>query len=121
MMGYKKHFEFGQLLKKEIVKSETGRNSKGQWIKGFCPNPKGNTSKLDVKSLVLALDSRAQQQKYPDFLGYVAARALINDQVLIAVLKKILPDKLKGEGFGDTKIIVVRDVKNEDTTQRLPR
>ena len=106
----------------EIAKSETGRDAKGRWIKGYCPNPKGNTSKLDVKSLILALDSRAQQQKFPDFLGYVAARALVNDAVLIAVLKKILPDKLKGEGFGDTKIIIVRDKeKNENTTQRLPR
>ena len=114
-----------ETCEQEVVKSETGRNQKGQWIKGYCPNPKGNTSKLDVKNLVLALDSRAQQQQYPDFLGYVAARALINDQVLIAVLKKILPDKLKGEGFGDTKIIIVRDKEkkeeNEDSAQRLPR
>ena len=87
-----------ETYEQEKIKTKTGRNAKGQWVKGFCPNLKGNTSKLDVKDLILALNKQAERQKYPDFLTYVAQRALINDQVLIAIMKKILPDKIEQSG-----------------------
>ena len=90
----------------EKVKTKTGRNAKGQWVKGFCPNFKGNTSKLDVKDLVLALNEEAERRKYPNFLAYAAQRAFINDQVLIAIMKKIFPDKTEQSG---EVILTVKD------------
>ena len=87
-----------ETCEQEKVKTKTGRNEKGQWVKGFCPNLKGNTSKLDVKDLILALNKASKRKHYSNFLAYVAQRAFTNDAVLIAIMKKILPDKVEQSG-----------------------
>jgi hypothetical protein len=91
----------------EEIKNKTGRDAKGRWIKGFCPNPKGNTKQYLLDDLIDALEKESKRQHYTNFVEVVAKRALQYETVLIAVLKKICPDKIQGEGIAPTTIQVV--------------
>jgi len=75
---------------------KNGRDVNGRFVKGhrFSAGPHN----IIVYDLIEALENKAKRRKYPNFLSYVADRAWINDQVLMAVLKKILPDRVATEG-----------------------
>ena len=74
------------------------RDSHGRFLKGYNANPEGNNQFTSLVPLIEALNKQAKRQDYGDFYHYVAQRALINDQVLIAIMKKILPDKIEQSG-----------------------
>lgn len=83
----------------------------GRFVKGNKSNPTGANGYTTVRKIEEALENKAKQCGYKDFSSYVAERVLINDAVLMAVLKKLIPDKLQGEGFGNSGvyIYIVRD------------
>ncbi len=87
---------------------DKNRDSKGCFIKGNNANPKGNNQFLTIVPLLNALKKSGQKYK-EDFWDMVARKIRTSDTVLIAILKKLLPDKIEGQGIGaDTKIIIVR-------------
>lgn len=98
------------------------RNKLGRFVKGNKANPTGKNGYMTIWPLIAALKKRGLRKKQ-DFWDYVAERVNTNDQVLIAVLKKLLPDKLAGEGFDKgTQIIIVRpNGAVKDKTERIPR
>jgi hypothetical protein len=57
-----------------------------------------------------------------DFWDKVAEYAYRDKNVMIAVLKKFVPDTsiIQGEGFGDTQIIIVKDKVNRDISRTVP-
>lgn len=69
------------------------RDSHGRLIKGSVLNPGGNKHTKNIDDLIDALEHRAKQQNYKDFNAYVAKKCFEDTTVLIAVLKKIYPDK----------------------------
>ena len=75
------------------------RNEKGQFIKGFSGNPNGRPGLIHVKELQEAIE-RAEKKKDKEFLDRVIERAYVNDMVLLAVLKKFIPDKTHTEITG---------------------
>ena len=86
-----------------------GHDKKGRFAKGNCANPKGNNQFTSLAPLLEALKKHGKKQNQ-DFWDMVAERVWLNETVLIAVLKKILPDQVKGEGFGGNQhILIVRD------------
>ena len=100
----------------EKNKQTTGRDAKGRFRKGFTANPGGRGS--FINALIDALKNEGQKRG-EDFWQMVAQRVWTNDVVLIAVLKKILPDKIQGEGFGDTKIILVTPKERKENASRI--
>ena len=52
-------------------------------------------------------------------LKHIAKRFYINDQIVIALIKKLLPDKVKGEGFANTLINVVK--KYDQSQEKVER
>ena len=86
--------------KQEKTQDTSGRDEKGRFKKGVSGNPYGNTHTKDLDRLIQALDDRSKRAGYEDFDAVVADRALQHETVLIAVLKKIYPDLIKGEGIG---------------------
>ena len=105
---------------------ELRRDGNGRFVKGqrsFGPNPTGKNGFTSIKSLIDALNKHSKKVG-KDFWDYVAERASINDAVLMAILKKLLPDKVSGEGFGkDMQIIIVSPSKKdqvEDRSERIP-
>jgi len=87
----------------------------GRFAKGNNANPKGNNQFTSLVPLIEALKKAGVKHK-EDFWDFVAKRARTSDTVLNAILKKLLPDKVQGEGFDKgTQIIIVRpngQVKN---------
>lgn len=101
---------------------ETIRNSKGRFVKGQSGNPKGiNAGRKPVLDLYEALDKACKKHK-KSFLRHFVERAYSNDQVAIALARKIIPDKLEGEGFaGDQQhILIVRDSKQSRVQVHTP-
>jgi len=61
------------------------------FVKGQSGNPAGRPKKPVIDSLEKAI-KKVQKEKNEKFLNMVIKRAYESDQVLIAVLKKIIPD-----------------------------
>jgi len=102
------------LLDKSVLK--TGRNKKGQFIAGTkgadSPNATGRNGFMTIRALTDVLENKKfynkDNKKILKFWEYVVHRASKNDTVLMAILKKLLPDKLQGEGFSSgAKIVLV--------------
>ena len=70
------------------------------WKKGQSGNPKGGARKPEIQELREAL-AYAKEKYNRSFLEHFVLKAYKNDAVAIALAKKILPDKIAGEGFGD--------------------
>lgn len=87
----------------------------GKFKKGIAPNPEGSNGYTTVKRIEDALNDKAKQKGFKDFPAFVAKRAISNDIVLIAVLKKILPDKIQGEGLGSNTNIftIIQRIQSE--------
>ena len=105
------------ISKEKLIKD--GRLPNGRFAPGSKPNPKGNNQFTSLVPLLEAL--KKSNVKYgQDFWDYVSERIRKNDTVLIAVLKKLLPDKVQGEGFGEgMRIIIVRDRQPQEANVRL--
>ncbi len=84
--------------------SKEARDAKGRFLKGVSGNPKGMNQFTSLVPLIEALRDAGKERK-EDFWHMVAKRVWTNETVLIAVLKKILPDKIQGEGLGDRTTI----------------
>jgi hypothetical protein len=82
--------------------NKNGRDNKGRFIKGISGNPEGHNGRKDIAGLIEALEHESKKEGYGDFNKLVAKRAIQFETVLIAVLKKIYPDRIQGEGFADT-------------------
>ena len=80
------------------------------WVKGVSGNPKGRPQKAEIDKLRQALEY-GESKHGKDIFYHAIDRAWVNDQVLIALLKKLVPDMVKGEGFSPegTKIIIIRN------------
>lgn len=78
--------------------SGKNRGKNGRFVAGNCANPSGRNGRIEVKTLMEALDKEGSKRG-TDFWSYVARRTYTNNQVLMVILKKILPDKIEGEGF----------------------
>jgi len=81
------------------------RDKKGRFAKGTAPgNPTGrNVGRHPMLELEEALEQARINHDKP-FLVHFVERAYKNDIVAIALAKKLLPDKIEGEGFGYTAI-----------------
>ena len=86
----------------EAIQKEKIKVKDGRFVKGQMANPSGKNGYTLVTEIEKALNSQCKRQGYKDFPKFVAERALASDTVLVAVLKKICPDLIQGEGFGDT-------------------
>jgi hypothetical protein len=83
----------------------------GKFGPGNVANPHGRPAKPEIEELRQALAIVAKTQN-KEFLIHFIERAYQNDMVAVALAKKILPDKIEGQGFGDgIKIIIVREKK----------
>uniref|UniRef100_A0A6M3IJG3 DUF5681 domain-containing protein n=1 Tax=viral metagenome TaxID=1070528 RepID=A0A6M3IJG3_9ZZZZ len=69
------------------------RDIHGRFVKGVSGNPQGSNQFTTIVPLLEALERKGQSKK-ETFWDMVAKKCWKSDQVLIAVLKKIVPDKL---------------------------
>lgn len=83
---------------KKIQKVNVNRLPSGKFGPGNCANPMGRPRRPEVEELRQALEY-AQKRHKKSFLQHFCERAYMNDQVAIALAKKIIPDKIEGEGF----------------------
>ena len=81
---------------------EKTRDKLGRFVAGTkgntAPNPTGKNGFTIAKQIEDALNNEAKRAGYKDFYVFAAHRALISDTVLVALLKKIVPDKVATEG-----------------------
>ena len=70
-----------------------------RWKRGECGNPNGRPRKPEIEILRDALE-KAKNKHGRHFIEHFVEKAYTNDQIAIALAKKILPDKLEGQGFG---------------------
>lgn len=98
----------------------TNHSKKGRFIKGNNANPKGNNQFTSLVPLIEAL-KRAGDKRDEDFWDMVANRTWQHESVLIAILRKILPEKLEhsGEIKGQKILNINIQQLNEKSEQEL--
>lgn len=79
--------------------------------------PKGSKTKFSLEDLKVAIGKIEAEKKIP-FLEHVVKRAYESDQVLIAVVKKLIPDAQwiqpgMDEDFLNTKLRLIPDLSPE--------
>jgi len=111
-----------ELIKQNNINNETKLpRGNPNWLRGNSGNPKGRPKKAEIDKLRKALEY-GEQKFGKDIFYHAIERAFKNDQVLIALLKKLVPDKLEGVGF-DTKIIfnqIKQIIENANRNNRTP-
>ena len=98
---------------KKIQKVDASRLANGKFGPRNCANPSGRPRKPEVEELRQALEY-AQKRHKKSFLQHFCERAYENDQVAIALAKKIIPDKIEGEGFGDQVTAFFQNIKSSE-------
>ncbi|MEN6414387.1 MAG: DUF5681 domain-containing protein [Veillonellales bacterium] len=88
-----------------MIDSSTEKQTKtekypNRWKKGVTGNPKGRPRKPEAEMLREALERAKEKHNGIHLIEHAVDLAYHDNNVLIAILKKILPDQLKGEGFG---------------------
>ena len=75
-----------------------GRNSKGQFTKGhsYGRNQKGRPKKPEIEELRKAIKA-VEEEKDKKLLEHFVRRAYKNDAVLVALIKKLVPDKTQAD------------------------
>ncbi len=68
-----------------------------KWVKGQSGNPKGRPKRPELEELRKALDEAKKKHGNKSLLEHFAERAYENDAVLIALAKKVIPDKVSAE------------------------
>lgn len=91
-------------MKKKIVKKpkpKIGRSVKGQFLPGFCPNPKGGPKLGEAKlDRLMEAVGRVESKHNLSILDHFVERAFKKDIVLIALMKKLVPDLKSVEVVG---------------------
>lgn len=98
------------------------RDKNGRFIKGSVANSAGENGCTMAKKLISAIE-RYGAKNGEAFWDMVARRANTNPQVLIAVLKKLVPDMVKSEVFTTpSQIIIVRNPEavKEGKDEKIP-
>jgi len=88
------------------------RDKQGRFVKGSCPNPKGNNQFTSIVPLLEAIQ-RSNKNYKQDFWDYVVERLRHNDTVLIAILKKLIPDKSEHDLKGELNVNLTPQEKDE--------
>ena len=81
----------------KIVK--VNHTKRGKFAPGNCANPHGRPPVPEIAELRAALKKIAEQTGVPFFELFVGM-AYKHKEVAIALAKKLIPDKIQGEGFG---------------------
>ncbi|MCK9370581.1 hypothetical protein M0R04_11785 [Candidatus Dojkabacteria bacterium] len=100
---------------KNTVKKDT------KWKKGVSGNPNGRPTIAEIDKLRQAIEFG--EKKYGvDIFRHAVERAFKNDVVLIALLKKIIPDIVKGEGFETNVYNIFNNIKEmvENASRPIP-
>ena len=90
------------------------RDAKGRLIGGSTLNPNGRNGRIGLKALETAIE-KFEKANDIDFWSYVLKRADKSDTILVAILKKILPDKIKQDGDLIKNIIVNYHTRRQET------
>lgn len=80
-------------------------------------NRKGPPRKPEVELLRFALEEAKKQNNGKDFLVHFVEKAYTDTNVAIALAKKLIPDKIQGEGFGNTNIFAIINRIQQDFIQ----
>ena len=96
-------------MSEEAIKNrkeqKINRLANGQFQKGTVANPNGRPVVPEIAELRAALKKIAEQTGVPFFELFVRM-AYKHKEVAIALAKKLIPDKLQGEGFGNSGVYV---------------
>lgn len=92
------------------------------WKKGQSGNPNGRPINPDITKLREALE-QVEADQGTSLFEHFCKRALRNDQVLIAFIKKFVPDMqfIEGKGFDTTHITVIKDMIQNVAEHRRSR
>ena len=75
-------------------------NKTGKFINGNPGRPKGSTNKISLKKLEEAMEieeAEAEKQGGVNILRHFVRKAYVNPNILIALMKKFIPDKTHTE------------------------
>ena len=89
----------------ELIKKKRGNPN---WSKGMkSPNPHGSSLYRNSERILMEALTQAATEHGKHLIEHFVDRAYKSDTVLIAIMKKIISDKIQGEGFDSKHITQV--------------
>jgi len=106
-------------MSEEVKLQKTSRRHTFPKGEAWNGNRKGRPRKPEIELLREAL-KEAENEKGIPFLKHFVLKAYSNHNVAIALAKKLIPDQIKGEGFGNDSTTIY-NIINEIREARIAR
>ena len=85
------------------------RDKNGRFAKGNCGGPGRKADGESIPMLLQAAINKVQKKLGRDLLEHFVERAYEDDKVLVALMRKLIPDQIKGQVDGDlTGLVEIR-------------
>ena len=107
-------------MAEDVKEQEKARESNGRWVSGVSGNTSGKGVRKSPRYLLLEAIQAYEDGKSKDLMMHMVEQAFEDNKVLVALMKKLLPDLRHTNIDGQLAIKTLADIAAAVGATRLP-